>query len=420
MKSVYFTIIVITVLVFSSNLFGQDDKKNTEPIKAEKTKWTIVVTDNLAPQRAENGDNKKADSTKTAKTEVKTVVEKPSSSVNLEKSFSPKKSDAGEVKNGAQNSDKIQSLKQTDDKKKKVEKTPQNETDSAAKKLSDWEKTWSLLAKFSTSFDTNLEHDPVGVKAFGFVPSITAGYQMRSSNQRLRFIYSFAAPRYTIDTDLNRFGNYFAASYRYSIGKWSFETDGEVSLKGTSEDRETNDQYILTETIGYRFDKKTRLNVYGAYRIRRFPTEDADRNAVNPMLGFKFARQLSKKIDWDFGYRFDENRAVNPRQNYTRSTYKTNLSVQLTKGDLIETELSFRPRRYKDRLVEVGNSEVLRRDKKWSFDILWKHNFTQRFGFEAGYLFEKQTSNDPDKLYRNHQLVFSFFYHWGNGDVIEP
>lgn len=228
------------------------------------------------------------------------------------------------------------------------------------------------------------------------------------------------APRYTVETDLTRVGNYFSAAYRYSIGKWSFETEGEASLKGTNEDRETNDQYILTETTGYRFDGKTRLNVYGAYRVRRFPSEDAGRNAVNPMLGFKFSRELAKRIDWNIAYRCDENRAVSARQNYIRTTYKTGFDVQLTKNDQFETEISYRPRRGTSRTVEIGDAEVLRRDKKWSFDAIWTHNFKRRWGFAAGYQFEKQNSNDPDKISRNHQIVFSVFYHWGNGDIIAP
>lgn len=400
MQSIYFTIVVFAVLAFSSNLFGQHNLKNPEVKKPEKIQWTIVVTDKFAPKKSEIIENKTVNpNRKTTKVAAKNDVEK---------TFFQIKKDETTTTNSAN--------KQTP----KSEKTPEKKPAAAAKKLADWEKTWSILAKFSTSFDTNIEHDPVGLKAFGFVPSITAGYQLRSSRQRLRFIYSFAAPRYTQKTDLTRIGNYFGASYRYSAGKWSFETDGEVSLKGTSEDRETNDQYILTETIGYRFNKKTRLNVYGAYRIRRFPAADSDRNAVNPMLGMKFSRQINKKIDWNIAYRYDENRAVNPRQNYIRSTYKTGFDFQLNKSNLIETEISYRPRRYTNRPVKIGDAKVLRRDKKWSFNALWTHNFTPRRGFEAGYQFENQNSNDTSKMYRNHQIVFSIFYHWGNGDEITP
>ncbi len=29
---------------------------------------------------------------------------------------------------------------------------------------------------------------------------------------------------------------------------------------------------------------------------------------------------------------------------------------------------------------------------------------------------EKRNSNDIDKIYQNHQVVFSLYYRWGNGD----
>lgn len=398
MKTVYFTMIATAVLIFASNAFGQNTNSAE---KSENPQWKVVVTDNLAAKKKETSEKKKAE----------TEVLKPQNETDdddVKEQFSLNASKISEDK------------KVSADDEKTNEKSAENSSPEAAKKVSEWEKTWSILAKFSASFDTNLEHEPEPTRAFGFVPSVTAGYQMRSSSHRIKFIYAFAAPRYTMDTDLNRFGNYFAASYRYSLGKWSFETDGEVSLKGTNEDRETSDQYILTETIGYRFDKKTRLNLYGAYRVRRFIAEDADRNAVNPMLGLKFSRQLTKKIDWNIAYRYDENRAVSARQNYIRTTYKTGFDIQFNSDNLLETEFSYRPRRYKNRLVEIGNAEVLRRDQKWSFDAVWKHNFSRRWGFEAGYQFEKQNSNDAEKIYRNHQIVFSIFYHWGNGDIIEP
>lgn len=404
MKSIFLTIAVFAVLVFSQSVSGQAD--------APKTNWKIIVKDNSAPKK-NGGKMEKMSKTKDSKPSENADEKSPLPVSAEKKDFAGKPAEVFTTNEISATTGKNNSVE-----KPQTADAPPSKT--TPKKVSEWEKNWSVLAKFSASFDTNLEHDPVGEKAFGFVPSITSGYQMRSSRHRLRFIYSFAAPRYTIDTDLTRVGNYFAAAYRYSIGRWSFETDGEISLKGTNEDRETNDQYILTETINYRFDGKTRLGIYGAYRVRRFSAEDADRNAVNPMLGLKFSRALSEKIEWNFGYRYDENRAVSPRQNYIRTTYKTGFDIELTKNDALDAEISYRPRRYKNRLVEIGDAEVLRRDKKWSFDAVWTHNFSPRWGFEAGYQFEKQNSNDADKIFRNHQIVFSVFYHWGNGDVIKP
>ncbi len=283
----------------------------------------------------------------------------------------------------------------------------------------EWKKTWSIVVSYNTTFDTNLEHETIPKSATGFVPAVTAGYQLRSKRHRFRFIYGLAASRYTKNTELNRVGQYFSAAYRISFGKWSLETEGEAVLKGTNEDRETNNQFITTEKLTYRFNGKTRATIYFAYRLRRFAPEDAGRDSVNPMYGFKFSRDFGSKFQWDVGYRYDQNRAQNPRQNYVRSTYDTSSKYQLTKKDLISADLSFRPRLY-ERTVTVGDIRIPRRDRKYSFDLGWRRDVSKNFGFEVIYGYEKQNSNDADKIYRNHQVGFSLFYHWGNGEAIIP
>jgi hypothetical protein len=283
----------------------------------------------------------------------------------------------------------------------------------------DWTKTWSVVVTYTTTFDTNLGHETTSKKAVGLAPSVTAGYQLRSKRQRLQLIYGLAASRYTINTDLNRVGHYLGAAYRLSFGNWSLETEGKALFKGTNEDRETGNQFIAAEKLAYRFDRKTRATVYYAYRLKRFAAADAERNSVNPMYGFKFARAFGDKFQMDLGYRYDENRAVSQRQNYVRSTYDTSLKYQMTKKNQFSANASFKPRLYQ-RTLRVGDVRVPRRDRKYGFDLGWRRDLTKRFGFEFIYAYEKQDSNDADKIYRNHQVGFSVFYHWGNGEAIIP
>lgn len=283
----------------------------------------------------------------------------------------------------------------------------------------DWTKTWSVVISQTTTFNTNLEHDLEPRSAFGFVPAVTAGYEMRSKQHRLRMIYGFAAARYTADTELNRLGHYFGGAYRFSSGRFSLETEGEAIFKGTNEDRETGNQFVFTEKLAYRFDRKSRATAYYAFRIKRFAAADAERNAMNPMYGLKYQRELGKKLEFEVGYRYDENRAVSPRQNYVRSTYDASVQYQLTKKDLFVVDARMRRRLYQ-RTVEVGGLEVPRSDRKYNVGFLWRRELTRHFGCEASYAFEMQRSNDPEKIYRDHQPGFSFYYHWGNGNRILP
>lgn len=298
-------------------------------------------------------------------------------------------------------------------------KEPVKTTAKPASDKDEWTKTWSVLVGFNSVFNSNLEHDPIGVRAFGFTPSITTGYQVRSKRHRARFIYGFAGTRYTRSTDLNRIGQYFGASYRFTLGRWSSETEAEAIFKGTNDDRETNNQFIGTQKLSFRFDDKTRAQVYYAYRVKRFIPEDAERNSVNPMYGFKFSREFGKKADWEVGYRYDENRAQSPRQSYIRSTYDTEFKYQLTKKDILEAGFAYKPRLY-SRTLRVGDVRVPRRDRKYTWELNWQRSLTDRLSFDLGYAFERQTSNDPEKPYKDHQISFSLVYHWGNGDVIKP
>lgn len=427
------TLLAITsFLLASSQILGQENTTDAtkKASSADPTKkWHVVVTYNLPVLKKEEvatpTEFKAAAPIKKQTTAVKSVplvsnktdiaVKKPSapsvfpvagdlntfqiSPVKPAKpNFIGKKNDTAEVV------------------KKKAETKPPSKP---AAGNGDWTKTWSVLAKLNTTFNSNLEHDPVSVKAVGFAPSLIMGYQLRSNDHRLRFIFGLSGSRYTRRTDQNRFGQYFGVSYRFSYGRWSLETEGEAILKGTNDDRETNNQFIATEKLSYKFNDKTKATLYYAYRLRRFPVIDADRSAVNPMYGFKLDRKLTDKLDWELGYRYDQNRAVNPRQNYIRSTYDTSFKYQLKKNDLLDTGFTFKPRLY-SRLVNLGGGiRVPRQDKKYSFDISWRHNF-DRWSFELGYGFEKQNSTDPDKIYRDHQIGFSISYHWGNGEVIEP
>jgi|CXWL01.1.fsa_nt_gi hypothetical protein len=300
-----------------------------------------------------------------------------------------------------------------------VNSSSETTTRKPAPMKGDWTKTWSVIVSFNTTLSSNLEHDPVPDPAAGFTPSVTAGYQIKSKRHRVRFIYGLAASRYTQSTDLNRVGQYFGTSYRISAGRWNFETEGEAILKGTNEDRETNDQYIAKQKLGYRFDGRTRASIYYAYRIKRYIPAEADRNAVNPMYGFKFQREIGQRAQWEIGYRYDETRAQNARQSYVRSTYDTSVKYKLTKRDTLEAGFSYKPRLY-SRTVRVGDLRVPRHDHKYLWEADLHHNISPRFGFDLGYAYEKQNSNDPEKLYHDHQFRFTLFFHWGNGDIITP
>ncbi len=296
-------------------------------------------------------------------------------------------------------------------------KTAKAKKDSAktTKTQADWEKTWYIKAKLFTTFDSNFDKEPIATKSFGVIPSLEVGYQLQKDRHRLQFQYSIGYPKYTKFPEYNRLGQYFRTSYRNTLGKgWNSETEFETLLRGLDEDREQNNQYIVTQKFNYRVTKKDKLGFYGVYRLKR-QSEDPNQDAKNPQVGVKYTRQITSKLEGYGGFRYDHNIARGLRQRYIRRTFSAGLDFEPTKRDKFSFEARYAPRLY-GRLIDVNGFDVPRSDKKLTFNFGWRHEFTSRFGFEANYQFEKRNSNDIDKIYKNHQVVFSFYYRWGNGD----
>lgn len=287
---------------------------------------------------------------------------------------------------------------------------------SKAKTQSNWEKTWFVKAKLFGTFDSNFDKEPIATKSFGVIPSLDFGYQLQKDRHRLQFQYSIGYPKYTNFPEYNRLGQYFRGAYRNTLGKgWSSETEFETLLKGADEDRELNNQHILTQKFNYRLTQKDKFSFYGAYRLKR-QSRDPNADAKNPQIGVKYTRQLTNKLEAFAGFRYDKNIARGLRQRYIRRTFSAGIDFEPTKRDKFGFEARYAPRNYTNRLTEVNGVDVPRRDKKWTYDFSWRHEFTDRVGFEANYQFEKRNSNEIDKIYNNHQVIFSIYYRWGNGD----
>lgn len=296
--------------------------------------------------------------------------------------------------------------------KQRTKPAPKKET----KTQSGWEKTWYVKAKLFTTFDSNFDKEPIATKSVGVIPSADFGYQLQKDRHRVQFQYSIGYPRYSKFAEYNKLGQYFRGSYRNTLGKgWNSETEFETLLRGLDEDREQNNQFIVTQKFNYRLTKKDKLGFYGVYRLKR-QSVDPNADAKNPQVGVKYTRQLTNKLEAYGGFRYDKNIARGLRQRYNRQTISAGFDFEATKRDKIGFEARYAPRNYTNRLTEVNGVDVSRSDKKYTFDFKWRHDFTSRFGVEANYQFEKRTSNELDKIYHNNQIVIALYYRWGNGD----
>ena len=198
-----------------------------------------------------------------------------------------------------------------------------------------------LSASLSTVFDSNVEHDERRLRSFGLVPSL--GFHFRDNPEKPSFEaeYEVGFHRYTRTDSFDRVSHYFTGAYRRRLpGRLSTRTTAEVSLKGSSEDRDVNNQYSLEQQLQYRLTPTARLSAFAAYRVKRYPVIDAGKNAIDPYVGGRVAQELKGGREWQFTYRYDKNRSRDAKDRYVRRTFEAQFSTPLfrSRRDLLTVE----------------------------------------------------------------------------------
>lgn len=268
-----------------------------------------------------------------------------------------------------------------------------------------------LFASLATGFDSNINQDPDGTSSFGFVSSMGFHFQNSVDKPSFEVEYEAGLHRFTNTDKWNRVSHSLSASYkRHLFGRWYARTIGELTLRGSSEDRELNNQYLLGQQFEYRPTATIRLIGFAAYRLKRDPVEQG-KNAIDPYIGAKFVQRLRGDRRWEIGYRYDHNRSQDPRNRYVRWTYRAKYETPMFERDRLTFEASYRPQLYA-RTVRVGDIRVTRHDVRWSFTALWERPLNEAVTFRMFYRFEKRLSNGPDRGYTEQQPGLSLTYRW--------
>jgi len=284
---------------------------------------------------------------------------------------------------------------------------PQRETASVPRRL------WFTLS-LTGAFDSNIDDDEQGLNSFGIVPSVGVHFQDNPEKPSFETHYEVAFHRYTNSDKYDRVSHNLTASHRLQLSRrWQLRTTGEMSLKGSSEDRDVNNQYILEEQLQYRINPNNRLRLFGAYRLKRYPLEDIGKNGVDPYIGARFDQKLRGGRAWEILYRYDKNRSQDPKDRYVRSTYGAQFSTPLfgERQDQLTLDARYAPRLYA-RQVKVDGERVPRRDERWTFDILYERPLRQDMQMGLNYRFETRSSNDPEKKFNSHLFGVTFAYKW--------
>lgn len=257
--------------------------------------------------------------------------------------------------------------------------------------------------------DDNINHsrdDPHETR--GAVFGLEATWKTPVSKPNFEISYEIARHFHTAD-EWDRLSHDVRAAWEQRLSKhWNVETVGEVSLKGSTEDRDISDQYIFSPRLEYRFTRENRVRAYGAYRIRKFD-DDPTRDARNRYVGIEYVyRGGVRRVD--VGFRYEVNRADSDRHHYTRWSYYTDYTVPVGRRNRITLEANYRPRRYDVRTVRVGDHRELRLDKSWILAAEVGHLLRSDLEIFAGYRFENRTSNDSDKRFNEHSAEAGLAY----------
>jgi hypothetical protein len=304
--------------------------------------------------------------------------------------------------------------KNDDAKKTSVKKKPSSRKSAQGERKKEALRRFWLSMSMSSVFDTNVTHDERGISSFGLVPSFGAHFVDNPEKPSFEADYEVGLHRYTNTNEFDRVSHYFTASYRRQLAqRWYAKTVGEVSLKGSSEDRDVNNQYILEQQLQYRLSPSNRLTAFAAYRLKRYPITDQGSNAIDSYVGGKYERKLKGQRAWVLGYRYDKNRSQDPRNRYIRWSYNTEFSTPVSHGnrDLLTLGVRYSPRLYA-RQIKVNGERVARRDRRWVFDALYERQLSRDVRMGWSYSYETRNSNDPDKKFASNLFGVTFNFNW--------
>jgi len=269
-----------------------------------------------------------------------------------------------------------------------------------------------FFATLATNFDTNINHDEESRNSYGLVTSM--GFHLQNSLEKPTFEieYETGLHRYTNTDDWNRTSHNLQVSYRrHLFGRWSTRVEGEVTFKGSSEDRELNNQYVLGQQLEYRLNSNNRVQLFAAYRLKRDPLESGN-NAIDPYVGAKYVQKLPGDRRWEISYRYDKNRSWDARNRYVRWTYGAEFETPVfSRRNRLAFDLSYKPRLYA-RSVRVNGERVPRHDQRWAFQVLFERPIRHDLRLGVFYKYEMRDSNDPDKNFNSHLPGLALTYQW--------
>lgn len=258
-----------------------------------------------------------------------------------------------------------------------------------------------LLGRVAWVADTNIERNQEATPSNGTVLGLSARYRSSEHDPGWTVDYDLAAHQYSNSEKFDRVSHRLQVVYTSELSKpLELEVAGEVSAKGSTEDRDLSNQVSLQPELSVRLNRSDKLKLKLALRKRESP-EDQRRNSDNVYGQVAWQHRFDPDRRLEIGFRYEVNRAQSARNHYVRWGYKIGYESRLSSRTALEAEFWYRPRLYTHRVVDDGANRM---DQTYSLELAAKHRLNSRAELTLTWRFENRTSNDPAKGFAAHTV----------------
>lgn len=267
-------------------------------------------------------------------------------------------------------------------------------------------RSWTGLVRFGNAYDSNIDQNDTNQQAFGVTIGGGISYVDDPSEPSIQFSYESGLHRFSGTDRWNRISHYARGQVSQdSPWRWlKADLIGEISLKGTTEEREMSNQFNVIPRLNVRLSKRNRVRVLAAWRERRY--DEAARNASNRYVGTEFTHRGRGASEWTIEARVERNHAEGSRYDWDRVSWGGEYVLPLGRKGRLELELKYRRVLYASRTVEIDDEDVLRRDHRWTPTVVWRHAINAATELRLGYTRESRDSNDVRRDFAANQLLF--------------
>lgn len=269
---------------------------------------------------------------------------------------------------------------------------------------------WTLDARVSSVYDSNIDHDEVALDSYGTVARAGVGVRSSASDPVVSADYVLRVYRFTNTTRWNRLQHDFGLTLAAPTDRVRPRLRGEVRLGSATEDRELANQYIVEPGVDVEVNDRVDLELYAVQRLKRY-IDAVDRDETNRYAGADLDVEVLDWLDWTVGGRYEVNDGERDSRDYTRVTVDTELAIALGQVTGVELALRRRFRDYTDERVATLD-DVLRADRRWTTGVLFTRWLADVWQVRLEYEADLNDSNQVAEDFRSHRVELTLRRRW--------